>query len=121
MQRQQQVAEATERRNRLALLVDDYKREVHLLESKAIDATDKVAKLQLELEVRAIRGSEAQAESLQHRHWENLTRGEVERYNLLLQEYNAMKEDHRKLFVRYMDVKSDNDRLQRQVSDLTPL
>ena len=45
----------------------------------------------------------------------------MERYNLLLQEYNAMKEDHRKLFVRYMDVKSDNDRLQRQVSDLTPL
>lgn len=121
VQLQQQVAEATERRNRLALLVDDYKREVHLLESKAIDATDKVAKLQLELEVRAVRGSEAQAESLQHRHWENLTRGEVERYNLLLQEYNAMKEDHRKLFVRYMDVKSDNDRLQRQVSDLTPL
>ena len=39
----------------------------------------------------------------------------MERYSLLLQEYNEMKEDHRKLFVRYMDVKSDNDRLQRQV------
>ena len=58
VQLQQQVAEATERRNRLALLVDDYKREVHLLESKTIDATDKVAKLQLDLEVRAEKRSE---------------------------------------------------------------
>ena len=51
---QQQAAEATERRNRLAVLLDDCRREVHLLESKSVEAADKAAKVQLDLEVGAV-------------------------------------------------------------------
>ena len=66
-------------------------------------------------EVGVASGAERKAERLQHRHWENLARGEAERYALLLGEFEAVKADHKRLFIRYMDVKSDNERLQRQV------
>ena len=42
----------------------------------------------------------------------------MERYALLLDEFNEMKADHKRLFIRYMDVKSDNERLQRQVGSV---
>ena len=51
MQLQQQAAEATERRNRLAVQLDDCRREVRLLEGRSTAATEKVEKIQLELEV----------------------------------------------------------------------
>lgn len=117
MQLQQQAAEATERRNRLAVQLDDCRREVRLLEGRSAAATEKVEKIQLDLEVGVAEGREKQAEQLQHRHWENLARGEAERYTLLVEEFDAMKEDHKQLFIRYMDVKSDNERLQRQVRE----
>lgn len=117
VQLQQQAAEATERRNRLAVQLDDCRREVRLLEGRSAAATEKVEKIQLDLEVGVAEGREKQAEQLQHRHWENLARGEAERYTLLVEEFDAMKEDHKQLFIRYMDVKSDNERLQRQVRE----
>lgn len=52
---------------------------------------------------------------LQRNHWESLMRSEVERYNLVLKEYNELKESYKNLYVYYMDTKADNDRLQRQV------
>ncbi|KNB43450.1 hypothetical protein JH06_2703 [Blastocystis sp. subtype 4] len=48
---QQQLSDAVERRNSLSILVDDLKREVHLLESQNIDCNDKLNKLQLDYEV----------------------------------------------------------------------
>lgn len=115
MQLQQEAAEATERRNRLAVLLDDCRREVRLLEGRSAEAADKAAKVQLDMEVGVASGAERKAERLQHQHWENLARGEAERYALLLGEFEAVKADHKRLFIRYMDVKSDNERLQRQV------
>ncbi|KAK8832675.1 hypothetical protein WA577_004070 [Blastocystis sp. JDR] len=108
VQLQQEAAEAAERRNRLAVLLDDCRREVRLLEGRSAEAADKAAKVQLDME----------AERLQHQHWENLARGEAERYALLLGEFEAVKADHKRLFIRYMDVKSDNERLQRQCRNL---
>ena len=75
MQLQQQAAEATERRNRLAVQLDDCRREVRLLEGRSAAATEKAEKIQLDLEVGVTEGREKQAEQLQHRHWENLARG----------------------------------------------
>ena len=48
---QQQLSDAVERKNSLSILVDDLKREVHLLESQNIDCNDKLNKLQLDYEV----------------------------------------------------------------------
>lgn len=48
---QQQLSDTVERRNSLSILVDDLKREVHLLESQNIDCNDKLNKLQLDYEV----------------------------------------------------------------------
>ena len=48
---QQQLSDAVERRNSLSILVDDLKREVHLLESQNIDCNDQLNKLQLDYEV----------------------------------------------------------------------
>ncbi|KAM7455088.1 hypothetical protein BLSTO_04158 [Blastocystis sp. subtype 1] len=115
---QQEAAEAAERRNRLAVLLDDCRREVRLLEGRSAEAADKAAKVQLDLEVGVASGVERKAERLQHQHWENLARGEAERYALLLGEFEAVKADHKRLFIRYMDVKSDNERLQRQCRNL---
>lgn len=100
------------------MLLDDCKREVRLLEGRSAAAAEKAEKIQLDLEVGVLSGNEKKAEKLQHRHWENLARGEAERYSLLVDEFNAMKEDHKQLFIRYMDVKSDNERLQRQVLEV---
>ena len=55
---------------------------------------------------------------LQKRHWEHLVQSDAEKYDLLLAEFNEMKKNYKDLFVRYMDIKSDNDRLQRQVGSL---
>ena len=41
-------------------------------------------------------------------------RNEVERYQLLLQEYDSLKLSYHQLYLRYAEVIADNDRLARQ-------
>ena len=52
---------------------------------------------------------------LQRNHWESLTRSEIERSSLMKEEYAKLKEGYKDIYIYYMNMKSDNDRLQRQV------
>ena len=52
---------------------------------------------------------------LQRNHWESLTRSEIERSSLMKEEYDKLKEGYKDIYIYYMNMKSDNDRLQRQV------
>ena len=52
---------------------------------------------------------------LQRNHWESLTRSETERSSLMKEEYAKLKEGYKDIYIYYMNMKSDNDRLQRQV------
>ena len=105
LEQQQKLAETTERRNSLAILTDDQKREIRLLEANVEELKNKLDRLHLDFD----------ALQLQKRHWEHLVQSDAEKYDLLLAEFNEMKKNYKDLFVRYMDIKSDNDRLQRQV------
>lgn len=88
-------------------MVDDGKREIKLLENKLLDVSNKATKLQLDY----------QEIELQRSHWENLMRSEVERTDLVRKEYNELKEGYKDLYIYYMNLKTENDRLQRQVGN----
>ena len=42
-------------------------------------------------------------------------RSETERYELLLGEFDQLRSHYHALYLRYAEVRADNDRLQRQV------
>ena len=105
LEQQQKLAETTERRNSLAILTDDQKREIRLLETNVEELKNKLDRLHIDFD----------SLQLQKRHLEHLVQSDAEKYELLLSEYNEMKKNYKDLFIRYMDLKSDNDRLQRQV------
>lgn len=52
---------------------------------------------------------------LQRNHWESLMRSEVERVDSLQKEYNSLKEGYKTIYIYYLNLKADKDRLQRQV------
>ncbi|CBK20174.2 uncharacterized protein [Blastocystis hominis] len=104
LEQQQKLAETTERRNSLAILTDDQKREIRLLETNVEELKNKLDRLHIDFD----------SLQLQKRHLEHLVQSDAEKYELLLSEYNEMKKNYKDLFIRYMDLKSDNDRLQRQ-------
>ena len=108
LEQQQKLAETTERRNSLAILTDDQKREIRLLETTVEELKNKLDRLHIDFD----------SLQLQKRHLEHLVQSDAEKYELLLSEYNEMKKNYKDLFIRYMDLKSDNDRLQRQVGPL---
>ena len=105
LDQQQKLAETTERRNSLAILSDDQKREIRLLEGNIEELKNKLDHLRIDFD----------SLQIQKGHLERLLQSNTEKYELLLAEYNEMKQNYKDLFVRYMDIKSDNDRLQRQV------
>ena len=43
-------------------------------------------------------------------------RSEVEKYSLLQSEYKELKEGYKNIYIYYMNSKTDNERLQRQVN-----
>lgn len=108
LDQQQKLAETTERRNSLAILSDDQKREIRLLEGNIEELKNKLDHLRIDFD----------SLQIQKGHLERLLQSNTEKYELLLAEYNEMKQNYKDLFVRYMDIKSDNDRLQRQCENL---
>lgn len=96
-------------------MVDDHKKEFHLLESQLLTATDTIAKLQLEFQVDLNLTNNPQEADLQRSHWEQMVRCDVERTMQREKEYQEMKEGYKELYIYYMDVKADKERLQRQV------
>lgn len=54
MSYQQQLNDAVMRRNTLAQMVDDGKKEISLLEGKVMETTDRATKIQLDYQVRMV-------------------------------------------------------------------